>query len=563
MKFTEYPYTRPNLDDITTKFNELLVSFKEANGFVELKENFNKIIDVFNNFETLATVVSVRNSIDTTDEFYKAEQDFMDESYPKIMALSTELYKAVLDSEFLSDIEAEYGKQFVDIARVSIKTFDEVIMDDLAKEAKLSTEYSALIASAKIDFDGKVRNLSEMRAYSEHANRNTRKEAAEKVAEFFEENDAEFGRIYDELVKVRHTMATKLGYDNYVELGYLKMLRTEYTAVEVKNYRDQVYTEIVPVVNKIREAQEKRIGVDKLKFHDEKYNFTTGNAAPHGTYAEIIASATKMYDEMSPETSEFFNMMVNDELLDLTTKPGKRGGGYCTIFSDYKKPFIFANFNGTSGDIDVLTHEVGHAFQTYMSRNYDLPEYHFPTYEACEIHSMSMEFFAWPWMELFFTDADKYRYSHLSSALTFIPYGVTVDEFQHFVYENPEASIEERKQAWSEIEKKYSPYRDYDGIDYLAKGAFWYRQGHIFSMPFYYIDYTLAQVCALQFFKKSLENKEQAWEDYVRLCKAGGSQSFLNLVELANLKNPFKDGTINSTIKPVLEYLDSVDDSKF
>jgi M3 family oligoendopeptidase len=270
-----------------------------------------------------------------------------------------------------------------------------------------------------------------------------------------------------------------------------------------------------------------------------------------------------MYSELSPETKEFFDFMIENQLMDLISKKGKAGGGYCTYISKYKAPFIFSNFNGTSGDVDVLTHEAGHAFQVYSSRNYETPEYNFPTYEACEIHSMSMEFFTYPWMNLFFEEeVDKYKYFHLSEALLFIPYGVTVDEFQHFVYENPNATPRERKSAWRAIERKYLPHRNYEANEYLEKGGWWHQQGHIFETPFYYIDYTLAQICAFQFFKKATENREKAWSDYLRLCKAGGSASFLELVKLANLVSPFENGCIASVIDHIEAYLNNIDDTK-
>ncbi|NLV75883.1 MAG: M3 family oligoendopeptidase, partial [Tissierellia bacterium] len=307
-----------------------------------------------------------------------------------------------------------------------------------------------------------------------------------------------------------------------------------------------------------------RLGLDELKYYDEPLEYLTGNAKPKGDSKWILENGKKMYKELSKETHEFFTFMVERELLDLVSKKGKMSGGYCTYISDYESPFIFSNFNGTSGDVDVLTHEAGHAFQVYMSRNLKVPEYSFPTMEAAEIHSMSMEFITWPWMGLFFEEeVDKYKFSHLAGAVSFIPYGVTVDEFQHFVYENPQASPEERKSKWREIEKKYLPFRDYEDNDLLNRGGYWFRQGHIFSTPFYYIDYTLAQVCAFQFWIKTRDNREKAWEDYLRLCKAGGSKSFLELVELADLKNPFADGTIKEVIKPIKEWLNSVDDSKF
>ena len=331
----------------------------------------------------------------------------------------------------------------------------------------------------------------------------------------------------------------------------------------VAGYRKQVLENIVPIHTELRKRQEKRLGVKKLRFYDEAIKFNSGNADPHGSPEWILNNGKTMYKELSKETDEFFTFMTENNLLDLLSKKGKMSGGYCTYIPDYKSPFIFANFNATSHDVDVLTHEAGHAFQVYQSRGYEVPEYLWPTYEACEIHSMSMEFLTWPWMNLFFEeDTEKYKFIHLSEALLFIPYGVTVDEFQHWVYENPEVSPQERREKWLEIEKKYLPTRDYGEVEELKDGIFWFRQGHIFSSPFYYIDYTLAQVCAFQFWIKANENREKAWSEYLNLCKLGGSKPFFELMKSANLKNPFEKGVLAEVVPKIKEYLDSIDDMK-
>ncbi|MGE5702539.1 MAG: M3 family oligoendopeptidase, partial [Clostridia bacterium] len=367
----------------------------------------------------------------------------------------------------------------------------------------------------------------------------------------------------DELVKVRTKIARALGYENFVQLGYARMHRSDYNSEMVANFRRQVKEYIVPIATSLKERQRIRIGLDELKYYDEKFSFKTGNPAPKGDPDWIIANGKKMYAELSPETEEFFTFMMENELMDLVSKKGKAGGGYCTYINDYQAPFIFSNFNGTSGDIDVLTHEAGHAFQVYASRQNILPEYTFPTSEACEIHSMSMEFLTYPWMHLFFEeDVEKYKFSHLSDALEFIPYGVSVDEFQHFVYENPDATPAERKAAWREIERNYLPHRNYDESDYLERGGFWHQQSHIFNIPFYYIDYTLAQICAFQFWKRSNEDSKQAWADYLALCKEGGSKSFLELVKDAKLTSPFEDGCVASVTGFIESYLNQVDDTK-
>ena len=561
MNFNNYKYEHLDLEKIKGEFSELIDSFEKAENVEGQIEAFDKIIKLRNHIETMQTLVSIRHSIDTNDEFYDKENEYMDEISPILFGFTNDFYKALVNSKFKEELIKKYGKLLFDLAENTLKVFSNEIIPDAQEENRLSSKYSKLIASAKIDFDGKELNLSQMVPYTQSKDRNVRIEAAKKVAQFFAENQEEFDNIYDSLVKVRTKMAQKMGYKNYVEFGYKQLSRLEYDAKMVEGYRKQVLENIVPLHTELRKRQEKRLGVEKLRFYDEAIKFNSGNADPHGSPEWILNHGKTMYEELSKETDEFFKFMTENNLLDLLSKKGKMSGGYCTYIPEHKAPFIFANFNGTAHDIDVLTHEAGHAFQVYQSRGFDVPEYLWPTYEACEIHSMSMEFLTWPWMDLFFeNDTDKYKFIHLSEALLFIPYGVTVDEFQHWVYENPEVTPQERREKWLEIEKKYLPTRDYGEVDELKNGIFWFRQGHIFSSPFYYIDYTLAQVCAFQFWIKSREDREKAWQDYLNLCKLGGSKSFFQLMKSANLKNPFEEGTLAAVIPKIKEYLDSVDD---
>lgn len=561
-KFKDYKYDRPDLDKISSDFNKLLEELENTNSPENGIEIIREINKLRNHVDTMMTLVSIRHSISTEDEFYAAEQDFMDENGPKVEDLVIKYYKALVNSKYKDDYKKVFGDQLFNLAGMKMKSFSEEIMEDMVKENKLVTEYDKLIASAQIDFDGEIRTLSQMTPFMQSKDREIRKRAYEAFTGFLEENEEQFDRIYDDMVKVRDKMAKRLGFKNYIEMAYAKLGRTDYDWEMVSNYRNQVYEDLVPLVVTLKDRQRKRLGLESLKYYDEPLEFLTGNAAPKGDPDWIIANGKRMYSELSKETDEFFTYMVERDLLDLLSKKGKMSGGYCTIIPEYKSPFIFSNFNGTSGDIDVLTHEAGHAFQVYMSRESDIPEYGFPTYEACEIHSMSMEFITWPWMKLFFEEDElKYKFSHLADAINFIPYGVTVDEFQHFVYEFPEATPTERKAKWREIEEKYLPFKDYEDNDFLKRGGYWLRQGHIFGEPFYYIDYTLAQVCAFQFWVKDREDHEKAWEDYLTLCKAGGSMPFLSLVKLGNLDNPFVDGTIKRVVAPLKEWLDGIDDS--
>ena len=563
MSFQDYEYKRPNMEELQKIFHAALEQFNSAKTAEEQKKAIRSVNKIRNDFGTMGTLCSIRHSVDTTNAFYKEEQDFFDEYSPIAQGYVTKYYKALMSSPFRDELETYYGKQLFALAECELKTYSDEVVQDLQLENKLSSQYTQLLAAAKIVFEGEERTLSQLGPFMQHTDRDMRKRASEAYYGFLAEHEEELDRIYDELVKVRTKIAKELGFNNFVELGYARMYRTDYNAEMVSNYRKQVLDYIVPVATELRKRQQARIGVEKLAYYDEDFKFATGNPTPKGDAEWIINHGKTMYKELSMETNEFFQFMLDNELLDVVAKKGKAGGGYCTYIENYKAPFIFSNFNGTSGDIDVLTHEAGHAFQVYESRKFEIPEYNWPTYEACEIHSMSMEFFTWPWMKLFFEeDTDKYYFSHLSSALLFLPYGVSVDEFQHYVYAHPEASPADRKAAWRNIERKYLPHRDYEDNEYLERGGFWQRQGHIYNSPFYYIDYTLAQICALQFWKRARENRQEAWEDYVHLCQQGGSQSFLQLVEIANLTSPFVDGCVQGVINEVQEWLHAVDDTK-
>ncbi len=563
MNFNEYPYTRPDMDQIVVNAHQLFKIMEEAKTEEDFLSSMKEFNEIRLHVDSMFQLVYIRHSIDTRDEFYERETEYMDLNSPHFEELQTKFYKIILDSPYKEAIAKKYGQHFINLVELAIKTFKPEIIEDLQNENKLMSSYAKLVASANILFEGEERNLSGLTPFMEDQNREIRKRASEAYFGFFEEHQEEFDELYDQLVHVRNKMAKKLGYENYGLMTYDHLLRSEYGPEEVKSYREAILKNVTPIASQLRERQKERLGLENLKYYDEPFSFTTGNAKPKGDPSWIINHGKTMYEELSKETDEFFTFMKEKDLLDLVTKKGKEAGGYCTYIPEFKSPFIFSNFNGTSGDIDVLTHEAGHAFQVYSSREFELPEYHFPTYEACEIHSMSMEFFAYPWMKNFFEeDTDKYKFSHLEGTLLFLPYGAAVDEFQHFVYENPDKTPTERRAQWREIERKYLPTRDYDDNDFLEAGGFFFRQQHIFNSPFYYIDYTLAQVCALQYFIRSQENREEAWKDYVHLCKQGGSQPFLKLVELAGLKNPFLEDTLPSIMPIIQDQLNAIDDKK-
>ncbi|MCF7927152.1 MAG: M3 family oligoendopeptidase [Candidatus Izimaplasma sp.] len=561
MKFKDYKYKRPDLEVYIKAVKALLEEIGVGEDYETEKIAIEQLFKQTDYLDSMATLVSIRNSLDTNDEFYEQEKEFFDENLPRLQEYNQQFKKKLLNSTHRKQLEKDFGTLVFKKAELKQKTFDKKIIPELQKENKLSTKYSKLIASAKISFKGDTYNLSQMGRFIKDTDRDVRKEAQFAVSDFFEKHEDDFDTIYDDLVKTRAKIADKLGYDSFTQLAYDRLGRSDYDKDNVKNYRDQVYEEVVPLAGELTERKGKRLDIKHMKSHDLPLNFLSGNPTPKGDRDQQVLNAKKMYAEMSPKTEEFFNFMLEHDLLDLEAKEGKTAGGYCTYIPEYNSPFIFANFNGTSDDVDVLTHEAGHAFQIYSSRKF-IPDYRIPTLEAAEIHSMSMEFLAWPWINSFFKeDTDKYKFYHIARAVTFLPYGVAVDEFQHEIYKNPEMSKDDRKKLWRKVEKKYLPYKDYGDDTFLEKGTYWYRQGHIYSVPFYYIDYTLAQVVAFQFWVLSQKDHKKALERYIKLCQLGGSRSFVNLIKEAGLKNPFKKGTITDIITPINDYLDNIDDT--
>lgn len=558
MKFSEFRYERPDLAAMQQEAEQLFRTFQQEKSAPGQLEVIRAFYALRSRFETMSNVAQIRYTANTTDAFYEQEQQYFDQQGPHYQQLVHRFYGLLVTSPFRDELEQHLGRQLFLLAEMTLKTFSPQIIEELQRENELSTRYTNLIASAEIEFNGGRYNLSGMTPFKMDTDRAVRKAAHERSDGWLEAHEAELDAIYDELVAVRHRLARKLGFDNFITVGYLRMCRSDYGADQVAAFRNSIVQHVVPAASRLRDRQRQRLGLPELLYYDELLDFPEGNPRPAGEPQWIVEQAQKMYDELSSETGRFFRLMREQELMDLLTRPNKAGGGYCTYLSELRAPFIFANFNGTSGDIDVLTHEIGHAFQTWSSRHLDVLEYSFPTSEAAEIHSMGMELLTWPWMHLFFGEqAAKYQFSHLSHSLLFLPYGTAVDEFQHWVYAHPDADAHQRKQYWQRLEHKYRPHRNYNGSEYLQRGTWWHRQAHVFKYPFYYIDYVLAQLCAWQLWLRAQRNLKVAMDDYLALCRLGGSKPFGKLVAAARLSNPFHTDAVSTATRQVMAWLEA------
>ena len=480
------------------------------------------------------------------DAFYEAEIHYLQDTLPTLGAAEVALSEAIASSPFRPDIEREFGRQYFVAIDLQKKQFCEANVPLRQQESRLTNEYQKIMAAAEIPFDGKTLNLYGVQKYFEHPDRAVRAAAVKAYSAFYEANEPRLEEIWDELIRIRNQMGKNLGYENYIPLGYLEQGRTDYGEKEVASFREQVRTVLVPLCQKLYDAQAKRLGIDHVMWHDEKMVFPDGNAEPAGDAGFMVETARKMYHEISPETGEFIDFMIDHQLMDLENKPGKASTGYMTSLPSLKAPFVFSCFNHTIFDMQVLTHELGHAFAGYMAmRSQPISDYYSETTDIAEIHSMSMEQFAYPYAQWFFGDqADKFRFAHLQEALTFVPFGVAVDEFQHICYADPQLTPKERTYQWRLLEEKYMPWRKYDNDAFMERGGYWYHKLHIYLYPFYYINYTLTTMGAMEFKKKYAEDKAAAWQDYLKLCKTGGSRSYLETLRYANLANPFEAGSV-------------------
>ncbi len=554
MKVSQIPYVRCTIEfveDGYRKVKEMLAEAKSADDVLAAHKVMNEITI---EFYTAYSLANCRFTLNTKDEFYQGEVAYYDEIGPIAQKMQTEYGATLLESPYRADLEKVLNPRLFKQFEISKKAFDESIIAELQEENNITTEYSKFMSEMVFEYRGETMPLSRLRGGLEDDDRDVRRETAEAIGKGLSKHAAELDDIYDRLVKIRDKMAKKLGYKNFVELGYYRMGRLDYNAEMVKKFRDNVKESIVPCVSKLKADLANNLGLDKFMFYDDAIYVNGKSPRPILDKDGIFAAAIEMYDAMNPEVGAFMRSMQENEAFDVESRDGKWGGGYCTEFPKYKQPFILANFNGSAGDVDVMTHEFGHALAAHCVFNGGDPDVGIGGMETAECHSMSMEFFSWKYIDKFFGDATQsYKKTHLLSSLSFIPYGVIVDEFQHNVYENPDMTPAERKAMYLTLEEKYRPYMSLCGIPYIEEGTRWQYQMHIYESPFYYIDYCLAQTVAINFLLASLENYDDAFARYLKFVKTGGQKAFDKLVLDASIPSPFEEGALDTMASKVLK----------
>ena len=554
-KVRDLPYSRFDMKVLENALEKFIEAEKNAKSVDDVILARKEWLDVVDEFGTNYSLASSRYTLDTRNEFYLAEQEYYDEVSPMFNDYMTKYAKVMWDSKFRPELEKLLPETIYPSYECQMKSFSPEIIPDQQEENALTTKYTQLLSQLTTEWRGEQKTIAYIRGFMEDSDREVRKQAAEAIDRALASVSDQLDSIYDDLVKVRTRMARKMGYENFIEMGYYRMGRIDYNREMVAVFRDNVRKSLVPVISDMKRGVANALGIKDMKFYDNDIIEGEGNPRPYPDEKGILSGAQEMYKEMHPEIGDFMDSMIEADAFDVTARDGKCGGGYCTTFDKFHQPFIFANFNGSSGDIDVVTHEFGHA----LAMNYVFEcgdrEVGIGSSETAETHSMTMEFFSWKYMDKFFKDVDRYHYTHLSNALTFIPYGIIVDEFQHIVYGNPDMTPAERNQAYLDLEKKYRPYLDYEGLPYLSKGTRWQYQSHIYENPFYYIDYCLAQVVAFEFLQEMQKDYDGALKRYMDHCKRGGKYPFNKLVSLAGLKSPFEDGALDEVAEVAKEII--------
>ena len=560
MKFSEMTYTRPDIDALLARCKELAAKAAAAPDGGALVKLYYEQSVAFAEYNTAANLANIHYTCDTRDAYWKAEQDFFDANGPAVTNASVEISRAFLANPHVDALTAKFGTTCVAGMKNAVLSMDDRTVELQQKFNALVSRYQQIYGGALVELDGKQLTIPQLGPYKEDLDPAVRRAAYEAEAGYFDAHRAELDELYGEIVQNLNAQAKVMGYHDYSELSYVRMNRIGYGPEEIRKFRDQVARDVVPQLQKVMAMRAKRTGIEHPAFTDLPMMFKDGNPKPIPGYKARMDAARTMYHELSPETAEFIDFMQDNELFDVESRPGKMSGGYMTSLPSYKAPFIFANWNNTSGDVDVLTHECGHAFEGYVAeRDPAIPaDLECPGMESAEIHSMAMEFLTAPWHHLLFgKDTGKYALLHAEDSFVFLAYGCEVDEFQHIMYQNPDLTPDERNAEWLKLEKKYRPWIDFAGLPFYGRGAGWQRQLHIYECPFYYIDYCLSTMAALQFFLLSLTDHKDAWQRYLRLVRRAGTASYTELLQTAGLKVPFEDGSIKGIAQQMTDWLEA------
>ena len=557
-KFSDLQYKETDYQSLAKMILHLTEKAKKADSPSSLEEVL-KIYDTeMGEVGYNYTLSYIHSSLDSSDSFW--QEALQKESKGNAMLDTTPLLKAILENKYFSSFEEKYGPVLRDKLNKSISTGSKA-QNERAEEGGLVSKYQREKAMVRINYKGKELSEGEVIPLFESPIREERIQSRKAVAKAFLEKKELFGSMLERLVSLRDTIAKENGFSNYLEYMDINYSRIGYGEKEMDAFVSEVKEYVVPVLSHIFEETRKRLGLEEMTVADISLMFVDGNAKPSGGADVLKEAAKKMYKALSPEMEAFFTGMLDSHSIDVDFSPNKVSGmGFCTDLKKGMYPFVFGNLDGTSWDVTVFTHEVGHAWQSYASdQNLDLTLFREMPLDAVEIPSKTMELFSYPFAEEFFgKDGDKFRFAHFRNAVKEIVAYTSVHELNTWIYTHVGASFDEINEKWMEIQSSYYPNVSYGEMEEEEKkGAGLLRNMGIFMFPRYLISYVFSEMCAIDLFMEYLKDKDKALDSYNRLCRVGGSKSYPEILSAAGLEPSYKKGRVKDVMEKVKAYLEN------
>jgi oligoendopeptidase F len=500
-----------------------------------------------------ASLIYIDKSLDTADQ--EKEQAFLDlinDVFPQAQVAAQALKKRLLafdpSSEALQDMRLVLRNM-----QNEADLFRQENIDLFTQTAKLENEYDKITGGLKTNWEGEEKNLSQLGLFLNDKDRDVRQKSWQTIADLWLGQREALNHMYSDLLGLRQQIAQNAGLPDYRAYAFREKGRFDYTPEDCLTFHNAIETAVVPALQRILARKQKRLGYDQLRPWDwvpEKgilVNDLAGEALrPYRGQENLIQHTLNIFDQLDPQLSHYFATMAEDGLLDLDTRTGKALGGYCSSLPLRNRPFIFMNGVGSHDDVQTMLHEAGHAFHVFETASLPLIWQTDPPMEFCEVASMSMELLAAPYLTNqhggFYTSpqAAQARIEHLEGIIAFLPYMAVVDAFQHWVYTNPQNAADAKQcdAVWEQLWGRFIPDINWTGYEEVCKTG-WHRKPHIFTAPFYYIEYGMAQIGALQVWRNSLTNRSQALTDYRQALSLGGTKTLPELFSAAGAEFRF------------------------
>ena len=530
----------------------------------DLESLFKDISDMAEHVSEAGAKLYIGMTCDTENEDKQAAfMSFVENIRPKMSEVSNQIDLKIANLDFLDSLPERYDLILRSMNN-SIQIFREENIPLSVECTRLSTEYQKISGAMTVEFEGKERTMPQMRKFLESNNRDIRRSAWIKIRERRMVDSERISEIMDDLVRIRHAIAINSGFENYVEYAFRSMERFDYSPKDCLAFHQAVEIHCMPVIHSINEERRSGFGYDELmpwdvneKSGDSPDIFGRPPLRPFEKVEDLVSITSKVFHSLSPELGGMFDRLVDGEVLDLDSRKGKAPGGYQYNLEKTGLPFIFMNASGQQGDVETMIHEAGHAFHTmYCSHHELIQERNYPI-EFAEVASMSMELLTQPYWDEFYHSketTDRARKMHLEAIIGLLAWICRIVAFQHWMYSNPSHTREERSTAWLNLREKYGPKTNWNGFE-DDESLFWQTQGHLFGAPFYYIEYGIAQLGALQLWMTQLDDPDKALEDYANAMKLGNTRTLPHLFESADIKLSFDKEHVGNLISSVKKSL--------